>query len=276
MSRFLGLTLACILASASTTAVAQGDAMTELYGEGVHRYFAGDYTGADMVLSQVVDAGSLDPRAHYFRGLTREMLGSGGQPDFDNGARLETQGKRVVNVGQALIRIQGSMRTAIEKARRAARVEAKQLALAKAAVTPAAALEAETPPPAPADTAGATAPAEVDDPFGEGLRSDATTEDAVQPATATASDETVDPFADDAPSTPAPAATEPAGNDPFGGGDAGGNDPFGGTSGGDDPFGGAGAGSSGDASSDPFGGSGGSDPFGGSAGGDDPFGGSPF
>ena len=274
MSRFLGLTLAfSIFAAAGTPAQAQGDAMTELYGEGVHRYFAGDYSGADMVLSKVVDSGSNDPRAHYFRGLAREMLGAGGQPDFENGARMEAAGKRVVNVGQALIRIQGSMRTSIEKARRAARVEAKQLAMSKAMVAPASAVEAATPPP-PADTAAGDPPAEVDDPFSEGLRSGETTEDTAQPV-APAADAVTDPFADDTGTTPSTPSTQPEGADPFGGSDSTeGNDPFGGATGGDDPFGGAGDAGGDSTPADPFGGSG-DDPFGG-AGGDDPFGGSPF
>ena len=47
---------------------AQFGALDELYGEGVHRYFSADLNGADQILTQVVDSGSQDPRAYYFRG----------------------------------------------------------------------------------------------------------------------------------------------------------------------------------------------------------------
>lgn len=66
------------------------------------------------------------PCAHYFRGLARESAGFGGEMDFENGARLEAEGKRVVDVGSALARIQGSLRTKIENARRDARIQVKQ------------------------------------------------------------------------------------------------------------------------------------------------------
>lgn len=264
MSRFFGFALSVGLLIPGSTVLAQGDAMTELYGEGVHRYFAGDYTGADLVLSQVIDSGSQDPRAHYFRGLVREMQGGGGVFDFETGATLEASGKRVVNVGQALIRIQGATRTKIEEARRAARVQARQLALSKASSGAMTAPATAVTPAMPSETTAE--PAEVDNPFADGLRSDATTEMETQPEPATP--DVGNPFGDDPTPAPADAGTTTP--------DAGGNDPFGGA-GGDDPFGGAG--SDGAAGGDnPFGGAaGGDDPFGGGAtGGDDPFGGNPF
>lgn len=261
MSRILCLALSLFLFG--STASAQGDAMTELYGAGVHRYFAGDYAGADQLLSQVVDSGSLDPRAHYFRGLCRELQGGGGQPDFENGARLEVEGKRVVAVGLALSRVQGGVRTQIEKARREARVMALQQQLAtqaeKRATMP--------PPPVPSETVEPMpSVADSTDPFGgDGLRSSDTTEDAVQPATPEV-DAATDPFGDEpAPSDTPPPADAPA-TDPFGT-PAGGTDPFGGTGGTDagsgaapaDPFGDPAPATGGGSGNDPFGGT---DPFG--------------
>lgn len=260
MSRVLCFALSVCLLSVFSAghAVAQGDAMLELYGAGVHKYFAGDYAAADQLLSQVVDSGSNDPRAHYFRGLVREMQGGGGQFDFENGARLEAEGKRVVSVGAALTRIQGAVRTQIEKARRDARVQMRQQQLMmeearrNAASSGMAPMNSD-PMPAPSGETIPPAPSETNDPFaGEGLRSSDTTIDPAQP-TEPEVDAGTDPFANDAPAMDAPAATEPApaGDDPFGTSPStpAGDDPFG-TPAGDDPFGGS---APAGGASDPFG-----------------------
>lgn len=219
--------LLCLIGS---TSQAQHDALVELYGEGVHRYFCNDFTGADQILSQVVDGGSQDPRAHYFRGLARERAGYGGEMDFENGARLEAEGKRVVDVGSALARIQGSLRTKIEKVRRDARIQVKQQQLMmeqtrqlmEQAVAPAAGSAAPS-------TAGTS-------PFpSESIPANDTGLTPRQPAQPEVGD-TSDPFKDDsAPATPdatAPATSEPATSepvtpaDPFGAPPAGAADPF--------------------------------------------------
>lgn len=252
--------VAFLALASSQSARAQSGAMAELYGQAVHSYFCHDYATAQQMLSQVVQSGSVDPRAHYFLGLTQEMMGGDGQADFETGARYEAEGRRVVQVGHALSRVQGSLRSKIEKARRAARVMvlqekmAAQAARAKMIPKPDPAAAAATPSIAEspidagmtspdkvpaAEAAPATPPAEADasDPFG----------DDPEPAGA-------DPFGGDTPAAdpfaePAtPDATTPSADDPFGGS---GDDPFGGT--GDDPFGGSG--------DDPFGGSTGGDPF---------------
>ena len=101
---------------------AQSAALTELYGEAVHRYFSKDYLGAEEILTRAIEHGSDDPRAYYYRGLARGMYGGDGQADFEEGARLEAAGRIGVNVSQALIRIQGHQRAKIEKARQDARL----------------------------------------------------------------------------------------------------------------------------------------------------------
>jgi hypothetical protein len=99
-------------------------AMDEMYGIGVHSYFSNNLTQAELIFTQLIDGGSEDPRVHFFRGITQSRIaGSGaGQADFDRAAELEMQGKRAVDVGRALQRIQGSVRTQIEKSRQAARL----------------------------------------------------------------------------------------------------------------------------------------------------------
>lgn len=218
----LGLVLGGL--ALSSGAQAQEGAYTELYGYGVHRYFAGDYQEAQRVLNDVVNSGTEDPRPLYFRGLTQHQLGMTdvAKADFEAAARLEASGKRAVNVSFALQRIQGPVRQEIEMLRLNARIaqRADDLAKRKNRVpsAPAAGLVAPVEPNtgamppslspdtpvAPAADAPAAAPAaDATNPFGD---------DPVQPATPTA------PPADNpfggAPAEPAPAAAPAA--DPFG------------------------------------------------------------
>ncbi len=202
---------ALLISLLGSTAYAQHDALVELYGEGVHRYFCNDFTGADQVLSQVVDGGSQDPRAHYYRGLARERAGFGGEMDFENGARLEAEGKRVVDVGNALARIQGSIRTKIEQARRDARIQVKQQQLMMEQTRQY--MEQAASPAAVAPSNAGTSPFPS-----ETIRANDAGLDPPKPTQPEMS-ETADPFADDiAPAMPetavpndaAPNATEPA------------------------------------------------------------------
>ena len=78
---------------------------------------------AEELLNEIIDAGSQDPRAYYFRGLCQSYGGFDvSNPDFERAAELEVEGKKVVNVGKALERIQGPVRIAIERARTKARL----------------------------------------------------------------------------------------------------------------------------------------------------------
>jgi len=102
------------------------DPLDEMYGQAVHSYFRGDSINASELLTEVIDAGSLDPRAFFFRGLAQSQGGVDmTNPDFERGARLEIEGKKVVNVGKSLERIQGPARIAIEKARAKARLASR-------------------------------------------------------------------------------------------------------------------------------------------------------
>lgn len=102
------------------------DPLDEMYGQAVHSYFRGDSTRAQEILTEVIEAGSMDPRAYFFRGLCQPLTGMEvSNPDFERGAQLEIEGKKVVNVGKALERIQGPSRVAIEKSRSKARLASR-------------------------------------------------------------------------------------------------------------------------------------------------------
>ncbi len=197
---------------------AQDGALTELYGYGVHRYYAGDYNEAQRVFNIVIEAGVEDPRPHYFRGLTQYQMGmtDAGKADFEHAADLEARGKRVVNIGLALQRIQGPARQEIEMARLMARVAVEQERLANKQAQADQSRTAPQIPTPPAGNASALPPA---------LSGDVPAV-PVQPGAPGTPDTQTDPFRDDAsvpapvapmtPATPAPTTPAPAGDDPFG------------------------------------------------------------
>ncbi len=198
---------------------AQQEAMTEIYGQGVHRYFAGDYSGAELLLNQVQAAGSEDPRVHYFLGMCKVAQGGGalaGLADFEAGAQAEAKSKNSYQVGVALTRIQGAARREIEKARLAARSQVRQQQLREQRARTDAAGSGRSNP----GTIGGFPAVDptIPDPIAEGMRSGQATVDPLQPA----SPDTANPFGDDpvTPAPPGPATTTPAApteaTDPFG------------------------------------------------------------
>ncbi len=221
---FVRAVLVAVCLSLGAPVHAQQEAMAELYGQAVHQYFAGNYAGAELLLNEVQASVSEDPRVHYFLGMCKVAQGGGptaGIADFEAGAQAEVRSKNSFQVGIALTRIQGAARREIEKARlphvpntansncssnereRKLPLRASQLLRLLPTVPPA---------------GGDTAPANVPDPLTEGLRSDATTVDPVQPTTP----DTSNPFGDDpvTPATPNTPATDtptaPADGNPFG------------------------------------------------------------
>jgi len=230
LSSFCALVLAAFV---SFPAQAQ-DPLDDVYGHAVHAYFRGDAATAQRWLNDAIAAGSQDPRVYYFRGLCEAALSNdpeAGASDFEQAAQLEIDGKRVVNVGKSLERIQGSVRCQIEAIRRRARLASRgkylemqrlryEEGIRNGAAVPASPSDA---PPRPVPS--------INDPFSEG--SDLNKgqpkpmAEPVKPAPATN-----DPFGD-APANPAPANPAPASDDPFGAGNAKPNpapasdDPFG-------------------------------------------------
>ncbi|TWU45034.1 hypothetical protein Q31b_02050 [Novipirellula aureliae] len=232
----------------------QSEVLAEMYGQGVHAYYAGRYQDADEFLSMAINNGLKDPRAFYFRGIVAVANGnsSSAEADWVQGAQIEAATGNALAIGRALSRFQGPERMKLEEIRQKARLQALAVAHARSQQRYG---EIESAGRAPGSTTRPDnaiqppqMPAEDDNPF---LNDDL---DVVSGEPKLESD---DAFADAAKGDP--AATNPiADNAPT---DSGAAD------GGADPFGGGGA-------ADPFGGGGAADPFGG--GGADPFGGDPF
>lgn len=258
--------------STSPVANAQSPAiLAEVYGQGVHAYYAGRHNDAFEMLSSAIDSGIRDPRAYYFRGIVAYQQGrpDEARADWTDGAEMEAKIGGGSYVGRSLSRFQGSARLELEQIRQKARLQASAEAATRSdtrmqelgvapSTNPGAAPSAGAPAAAGNPTPAPVAPAApaANDPFaddGAMATGEATVEknDVLEGLGNPFED---DPVAGDAGDAAMPAA--PAADNPFGAGGApaaGGDDPFGApAAGGADPFGGS------DAGSDPFGG----DPFG--------------
>jgi hypothetical protein len=231
------LAIGCLSAS---SAPAQEAVMDEFYGQGVHNFYDRDFFQAMNNLSVAIDGGSRDPRAYYYRGLTKLRSGDtrGAHEDLQMGSLLESSDvDQFYPVSRSLERVQGSDRATLERYRALARAQSRQRQLRRDAVryeqrrrseaqvlrsvpvgpapaplgvAPATAVEPAGAPPAavPGPPAPMPPDAPMDDPFAA----------PATPADAPAAD---DPFAApeatpaDAPPADAPAETPPAEEDPF-------------------------------------------------------------
>ncbi|GAA5510548.1 hypothetical protein [Novipirellula caenicola] len=234
----------CLLTD-SPSANAQNPILSEMYGRGVHSFYAGRYDDANKFLSMAIDNGIKDPRAYYFRGLVATSLGNTYQAEEDwrQGAELEARLGSNASIGRSLARFQGAERLKLEQIRQTARLELManaasrsqqrygEIENAAAAATPPATASAPrnavTPPPIPP---------EAENPFADDVEL-ATGEPKLESSDAFAGADKGDPAA---PAAMDAAATADDANNIFGGGDAGASDPFGGGAPMDDPFAGGG------------------------------------
>jgi len=125
MVRALILALAATVALCCAPLGGQDIVLGQMYGQGVHAFFAGDYLEAHRLFTAAIEAGSKDPRVYYYRGLCLMNLQRPEQApaDFQRGAELESSEEgRVYNVGRALERVQGHTRLELEKYRVKARM----------------------------------------------------------------------------------------------------------------------------------------------------------
>lgn len=114
--------LAAILCGRGSAA--DNPVLATAYGTGVHAYHAGDYQRTYDDLTTVIEGGSNDPRAFYFRGLAAIKLGrlDEAEADFATGAAREAAALGTWNVPRSLERVQGEDRLRLERHRSRARV----------------------------------------------------------------------------------------------------------------------------------------------------------
>ena len=108
-----GATVLLLVGLAVSATYAQDSLLLELYGQGVHKYFDGNYSQAHELLTKAIDQKSRDPRCYYFRGLASDRLGRSDEAraDFAAGAELEAKGNAIqIDIGRALLRVQGPFR----------------------------------------------------------------------------------------------------------------------------------------------------------------------
>ncbi len=212
------------------SATAQDALLSELYGRGVHAFFAGNLEEAMTFLDEAA-TGNSDPRVFYFRGLVSAANGDSdaATADFAKGADLEANNQeQPYNIGRALQRVQGTTRLEIESIRRRARLERRKRELTKREIRYQKLQNAEKEvlvdpdrPSAPAPDPKESAP-DSTDPFGAagaapGAAPGAGPAKTVDPAKPADND----PFAPantppPADNTPPPADnTPPPANDPF-------------------------------------------------------------
>ena len=108
----------------------QNEASRGLYGKGVHAYYRGNVSAARQLLDQSIVYGNQDPRAYYFRGLTKLRTGDtlGAEEDFSIAANLEYTGNGSYDIGMTLSRIQGVDRVRLEEIRRDTRAAVRSRA----------------------------------------------------------------------------------------------------------------------------------------------------
>ena len=113
------------------SAFGQDRTLGELYGRGVHSYFANDFETARIHLTTAIEQGSRDPRCYYFRGLSNAQLGFSdeAEKDFLQGARLEITTSNTYPIGRSLERVQGAVRIDLETQRQLARTESRNRAI---------------------------------------------------------------------------------------------------------------------------------------------------
>ncbi|TWU22197.1 hypothetical protein Pla52o_32520 [Novipirellula galeiformis] len=235
------------LLTGSGSALAQNPVLSEMYGRGVHAFYAGQLDDANQFLSMAIDNGIKDPRAFYFRGLVANTQGRQfeAEADWRQGAELEASSGGNPSIGRSLARFQGPERLKLEQVRQTARLEMMATAAKRSqqrygeidAAAPAAA--------APASSAGKTAapqkpiapppiPPAADNPFADDIEMK-TGDPKLQSNDAFAGAADAEAGMPAASEAPADAAAAPAA-DPFGAGAAPAADPFGGDAPMDDPF----------------------------------------
>jgi hypothetical protein len=129
MSRYkfaASLIIACIVVVPLTARAQGSDVAGEFYSTGVEAYFRGSSAEAESLLSNVIRVDPKDPRAYYFRALSR--IGQGreaeARSDMQIGAQVEARNPFRFDIGKTLERVQGPTRLLLEQYRSRARATA--------------------------------------------------------------------------------------------------------------------------------------------------------
>ena len=127
-----GLRTAALLFFSGLFSSAVWASVPDKYSDAVAALKAGDGQTALQQLTELVDAGTRDPRVYYFRGIAAAGLNQSPDADFKKGAALEaaTGNSRAVNT--ALETVQGDLRRKIEQFRAQGKAAANPNAAAAA------------------------------------------------------------------------------------------------------------------------------------------------
>ncbi len=132
MAKILARGILFCLITSLTAPLARGQdpVLNNLYGNGVHAYFARNYDQAHQHLSDAIKQGFRDPRCFYFRGLSNAQIGrpDASLADFKMGAEIEALSDLPLHpISKSLERVQGRIRIQLEGYRQQARIDAVQL-----------------------------------------------------------------------------------------------------------------------------------------------------
>lgn len=123
-TRVRGLIVAFVVLGPTALRAQDSDIAGTLYSQGVEAFFAGRSTEADAYLSRAIAINPDDPRAFYFRSLSRLREGrqAEAQADMQTGADIEARQPNRFAIGKALERVQGPARLLLEQYRWTARL----------------------------------------------------------------------------------------------------------------------------------------------------------
>lgn len=121
-----GFVLSFVIAlSSACAAFAAEPSAADQMAAAVESWRSGDLDGAHGQLTHMIEAGTRDARAYYYRALISEQLGSDSETDLKAAAKLEAETTSTRLVNRALENVQGATRAKIEKYRTEARAKLK-------------------------------------------------------------------------------------------------------------------------------------------------------
>lgn len=120
------LTIGCTTLVSLIVRAQDFGAAETLYATGVQAYFSGQPAEAETSFSSLLRIDPNDPRAFYFRALSRMQQGrqNEARSDMETGAQMEARAPNRFDIGKTLERVQGPTRLTLEQYRSRARATA--------------------------------------------------------------------------------------------------------------------------------------------------------